>query len=343
MKKYRFLAAAFVLAASVSAATSSAAARDAIRVATTKSSGSATIYIAKDRGYFDKEGLDVSWTYFENQNDLTSSVIAGQNDVATAGLIAGFYNVAAKQELRVIAGLISEKPHFQSATFVVTPAAYEKGLRAPKDLLKGARIGIATKGSAHQFALFRLADKYGVDPNTLKIVTMQSNGNILAALQNNAVDAAVMSAVPAATAAAAGAGKIVGYVGDETPGNGPSFFTRADVIGTKRDEMVRFLRAMLQAAKDYDAAFQQLGPDGKPVRTKEADDILAIVSKYTEQPVSVISGAMTYIDPKGGFTLDEMKTQIATWQEVGMVDRSVTADKLLDTSLLDEAISKKSN
>ncbi|MEZ2127807.1 MULTISPECIES: ABC transporter substrate-binding protein [unclassified Sinorhizobium] len=343
MKKTRAFVAAILFTAAALAGMSDAFARDTLRVATTRTSGSATLYLAKDKGYFDEEGIDVEWTYFENQNDLTASIIASQNDVATAGIIAGFYNVAAKQNLRVIAGLISEKPHFVSATYVVTPSAYEKGIRTPKDLLNGARIAIATKGSAHQYALLRLADKYGVDPNSIKVVTMQSNGNILAALKTNAVDAAVMSAVPGAAAAADGAGKIAGYVGDETPGNGPSFFARADVVKTKRDTMVRFLRAMLRAAKDYDAAFQQLGSDGRPVRTKEADDILAIVSKYTGQPVSVISGAMTYIEPDGDFPASEMKTQIETWQQVGMVDSSVTADELLDTTLLNDAKSKKTN
>lgn len=334
---WKIMAVAVFAATSILPAALHAQTRDVVRVATVKSAGAATLFWAKDKGYFNDEGIDVEWTYFDNLNALTASIIAGQNDVSTSGIIAGFYNMAGKQNLKIIAGLVSEKPGFRTATFVVTPKAYEAGVKTPIDLLKGQRIAVATVGSAHQYALLKLADKYGTDPAGMKIVALQSNGNLLAALKTNAVEAAVMSSIPGAAAAADGAGRIVGYVGDETPYNGIAFLSRGDTVEKKREAMVRFIRAMLRANKDYDAAFQQKGPDGVPVRKAAAQDIMAVVSKWTEQPVKVIAEAMPYIEPDGDLKLSEVQQQVKLWQQSGMVDKTVVAEGLLDTSILDAA------
>ncbi|MBI1218578.1 MAG: hypothetical protein GC186_08520 [Rhodobacteraceae bacterium] len=318
-----------------------AAARELIRVATAKAAGAATIFMAKERGYFADEGIDVQWTFFDNQQSLAASVISGSEDIAASGIPAGFFNIATKNHLKLIAGSGAEKPGFRSATFVATPDAYAAGETAPKDMLT-KKIALSTLGSAHQYALILLAQKYGIDPKALHLIPMQGNGNIVAALTNHAVDAAIMSSVPAATAEANGYGKIIGYAGDETPYNGISFYTRDDEIQNHRAAVVGFLRAMIRAGKDYDAAFQQIGADGKPVRGKGADDILALVSKYTDQPVNVVSAAMTYIEPECSLPEAQVAQQISNWQALGMVDPSVKAADVMDLGPLNDALAPKS-
>ena len=65
--------------------------------------------------------------------------------------------------------------------------------------------------------------------------------------------------------------------------------------------------------------------------------MLAIISEAIGQPTEVVQSSLIYLEPKGAFDVDLAASQISLWQELGLVDKSVTVDNALDTSLLTEA------
>ena len=74
------------------------------------------------------------------------AVVSGDADFGTTAFTAGFYNLAAKGGLKVIAAQSAEKPGYPLVAIAVTNAAWDAGVPTVKDFA-GKRIAMTTAGS----------------------------------------------------------------------------------------------------------------------------------------------------------------------------------------------------
>jgi len=109
------------------------AAAESITIGLLKIPASGPIFIAKERGYFAAEGLDPHLVYFETGVPLSVGVVSGDLDFGAGALIAAFYNLASKGELRIIGALSREMPGFEGQGYIVGIRAYAAGFAALKD------------------------------------------------------------------------------------------------------------------------------------------------------------------------------------------------------------------
>ena len=96
-------------------------------------SSSGAVFIARDKGYFKEQGLDVETRIFTAAQQVPVAVTSGDVDFGVTGLTAGFYNLAGRGALKIIAAQSREAPGFQLVAYMVTKKAYDAGFTSLKD------------------------------------------------------------------------------------------------------------------------------------------------------------------------------------------------------------------
>src|SRR5262249_55637795 len=131
-----------------------------------------------------------------------------------------------------------------------------------------------------------------------------------------------------------GTGKILGWVGDETPWQLGALFTSPKNIIERRPVVEAFVRAYQKAATDYHKAFNTKDASGKLVRGEGFDDMMRIMAAAMQQPPELLEVGLPYVDPLGRLMVDDIYNQLAFWQSLNLVDKSADAKSILDLSFI---------
>ena len=323
---------AAVALAMVSVTPASAQKLEKVTVGALALSSSGAVFIARDKGYFKDQGLDVETRIFTAAQQVPVAVTSGDVDFGVTGLTAGFYNLAGRGALKIIAAQSREAPGFQLVAYMVTKKAYDAGFTTLKDFA-GKRVATTTTGSTFHYSIGLLAQKYGFDVKSVTLVALQSLPNMAAAFKGETVDATLAPVTTARALLAEGSGKVLGWVGDETPWQLGALFTRPQVIQGKRAIVEKFIRAYQKGAHDYHLAFNARDK-GQEVRGPGYDEALEIVAKAVNQPPERVKIGLPYVDPEARLDVGDIYNQVAFWQSQNLVDKSVDAKSILDLSFV---------
>lgn len=320
-----FVARAIILAACALAPPGAMA--ETIRIGTIKIALYAPIFIAQEKGYFAAEGLAAELVFFQAAEPVSVAVVSGDLDFGVTGTSGGFYNLAGHGSLRIIAAGAREVPGFQFFTLIASNPAYDRGLTSFKDLA-GHSVAVSQIGSPAHYSLALIAEKSGVDLKTIRVLPLQSIPNILSAVRGGQADAAIMNANSAMPAIGRGEMKLIGYAGDVAPWQVVTVYTGAATANNRHDTVARFLRAYRKGARDYHDAFTS--PDGTRKNGPTAGDILAILAKYTDQPVEQIKLALPFIDADGRLDVADIVHQIGWFRSQGMLKTEFDPQSIID-------------
>jgi NitT/TauT family transport system substrate-binding protein len=301
-------------------------AAETLRIGVLRLASSGPVFIAVERGYFAAEGLESELRFFEAAQPIAVATVAGDIDVGVTGLTAGFYNLAGKGALRIIGAQSREEPGYHLVAYLASNQAYAAGLTSLKEL-PGHSVAITQVGSTFHYSLGLLADKLGFALSQVRLVPLQSMGNMSAALESGQVDAALIPATLAVPMTAGGKARMLGWVGDETPWQLGAIFAGARTIAERRSTLVHFIAAYRRGARDFHDAFLR----GK-VEGAEAADLLAIIAKHTAQSPEQIRLGIPYVDRDAKLLALDIDRQVAWYQSQGLVDASVDAREILDLS-----------
>ena len=302
-----------------------ARADETVTVSAVRSTASAPMFIAAGKGYFAAEGLDVTFTYFTAALPVALAVVSRDADLGITGLSAGFYNLAGKGAVKIIAGGGREVPGGNLTAIIAGNQAYAQGLQHPRDIA-GKTLGLTTFGGPFHYDVIKLAEKYGFPLAGMKLLPLQSFDNIAAAIKGGTIDAALLTSVAAQPLEQRGDGKIIGWVGDEISWQLSAVFTSSANAAQRRPMLEHFLNAYRRATADYDAAFQH-GAHGE-----NAEDLVRIIGDYTKLSAEETRKSLGWIDRDGRLMDGNIADQIATWKKLGMVDAGVEADAIVDAS-----------
>jgi NitT/TauT family transport system substrate-binding protein len=138
--------------------------------------------------------------------------------------------------------------------------------------------------------------------------------------------------MPAATALPALAKneiRLMGWVGDETPGAQTSLvLTSTKAANDKQDQVKRFLRAYKKGARDYHEAF--IGVDEKPHDGPTAPQILPIVSKFVDLPPEQVKQGLPWIDAEGRVNVKDVIHQIEWDKAQGLLKPDIDGKNFID-------------
>lgn len=152
-----------------------------VRIANTDYAGTCAVLIAREKGYFKNEGLNVSLQSYTTGRAALDAVLKGQADMGTSADLPIMFAGMKQQPVAVLATLfVADKDY----GIIVRK---DKGITSPGDLA-GKRIGVALSTSAH-FALDAFLNRQKLASTDVKMVDMKPE-ELANALSKGDIDAA---------------------------------------------------------------------------------------------------------------------------------------------------------
>lgn len=161
------------------------ASAEQIKVGYLPVTGHAKFFIAKDKGFFAQEGLDVELIEFQNSADGLNAVIAGKLDIGAFGTTAPIAHLSKGAKIRIIGGVMGG-----DAALIATPANAPK-IASVSDL-KGKKVATVRMASGDAVLRGALKDK-GINWKTdLQIFELKSPPAVIEAVKSGQVDAGLV-------------------------------------------------------------------------------------------------------------------------------------------------------
>ena len=218
------------------------------------------LFVARDQGYFQKEGLDVELILM--RGGVANQALIGGNveftTVPTAGLQAALQGAPLKVVLSAF-----HKPMFWLYS--------RPQIRSVKEL-DNKKIAVSSLGAAGDSALRELIKKSGMDENRdVAVLAIGTTATRLGALSTGVVDAAMMTFPHNITAAEAGFRELVSFIASDIIQLQGAIVTREALLNMQPDVVEKFLRATIKGIIYYSTnrggAIQILARD---VKTQES-------------------------------------------------------------------------
>ena len=194
-------------------------------------------WVAKDEGIFDRNGLDVDLRYLPTNTSPTAAVLSGEVQVL----------VAAEQPIQAdLSG--ADLVYVAAPTETIFYSVYTRPEIVDGAGLKGKKIGITGAGAATETAARMALRNLRLDPE--RDITLSSMGtaqNILAGLQNGAIDAGVLSTPTTLQAQSLGMRELVNVARLNDPF--PSAWSAASraYVAAHQDTFARYVKSIAQA------------------------------------------------------------------------------------------------
>lgn len=181
----------------------------------------AALYVARDKGYFEEEGVNVEVVEIEAGTDSVAALVSGNAQVADVGF-DDLLELASEGEEGLI--MVQNILNRVTLTMVMNPdIAAEKGVSRDSPLeerfaaLEGLRIGITSPGAPTDKYMRYYLRQAGLDPDQdAEIIAIGGGSSLLAALESDQIDVFHLSPPTPYVAEAEGFGTVIidGPAGD---------------------------------------------------------------------------------------------------------------------------------
>jgi len=214
------------------------------------------LWIAQERGFFKKNGLNIDLTHIPT-NQAVQALVGGKIQFTTAGPQIIEANLAGADTVYILSPVNS---------FVFS--VYSKPEITSMKALAGKTIGATNKGTPTDIAGHMVVTQSGLKPDVdVKFAYLKELPALVAALQQGVIDAAILSAPSTLTARNFGLKELLNITALKIPFVQHGIGTTRSFISTNQDLVRRFVRS---AAEGIDYA------------RKNRADTIAIMSKYTK-------------------------------------------------------------
>jgi NitT/TauT family transport system substrate-binding protein len=300
-----------------------------VKIGSVKVAAFAALFVAQEKGYFAAEGVPAQLVFFEAAQPVAVAAVSGDIDFGVAAMTAGFYSLAGQGALKLIAAANREHPGFETQGFLVSDHAFVDGLTSLKSLA-GHSFAVTGPGGPPVYVVGGLlAEKYGFDFKTIRLVSLSTMPNINSALAGGQVDFTLSSLLGAmGDYVAKKQVHLLGWVGDEAPWQFGAVLTATKTANDRRDTVERFLRAYRKGARDYHDAVT--GLDRKRHDGPDTAATVAIVAKYLEAPVSVVAQGLPFIDAEARLDTKDIVHQVEWYKSQGLLKDNVDANAVID-------------
>lgn len=328
----RFLAAGALAAAFIAAAPASAA--DKVRVGINNVISDVVFHLARERGFFKEQGLEVELVVFDSGPKMIAPLGAGQIDVGAGASSAGLYNAAARGiNIKVVADKGSTPTGYDYMPLMVRKDLVDSGKVKTVADLKGLKVGAVGPGAATNAKLAHILAGAGLsykDVNHNYIGYPQQ----VAAFTTGAIDAAITTE-PSATQAVDN--KVAArFVVDGYPSQQVAVLLYGgDFIAQRRDVAQRFMNAYVKSARVFNDATAGGRFDGKG-----ADEVVRTIMRTTGLKDAELFRKMipNGIDPDGKVDVVSMAEDLRFFTDNGYLEKPGKVEDVVDPSFAVEAV-----
>ncbi len=304
-------------------------------VATTLSITDLNLFIARSRGWFREEGLDVTIVSTDSAARMIPALASGEVDVAGGAPSAGLYNAVGRGiGIRIVADKSATPPGRYSQMLVVRKALVESGRVKSVADIKGLRIATAAVGSAAMGTLARLYKMAGIGPGDVERAYLNVPQQI-AALQNGAIDAGFPTEPVASEIIRQNiAAKLL--TDDQIyPGHQIAVLYYSGQFRERRPEAARaFMRAYLRGARAVNASIVQ----GR-IAGADADEFIGLLAENTpvKDRALLRSLIVSYCSDDGLPNVASLGEDFDIFRSEKLIETPVSVDAALDLSIVREA------
>lgn len=303
-------------------------AADHVKVGTTRLISYVSVPVGLAHGYFQAQGLDVEQIYFDSAQPIAVAAASGDIDFGVAGPSAGFYNLAAQGQIKLIGATGGDSKGFHALEFLASNKAWNGGLKTPHDL-PGHSVAITQVGTALHSIIGVLADNDGFPMSAVELKPLQSNGTVTSALVGGTVDAAVMPNGPILNLVDKGQIKFLGWTSDYAALKaGVMLLATKHDLDDRSDVVKRFLIAYRQASREIHDAFT--GPDEVRRNGPTAPEIIQIISDFTGLTPEQVDASAPYVLPNAEIDLVAYQSQITWLKSQGLLKTNIHIEDLVD-------------
>jgi NitT/TauT family transport system substrate-binding protein len=295
-----------------------------VKVCYSAISGTQSIVIyAKEKGIFEKYGLDIDPIFINGGAKSITAILAGSVDICQVAGTSVVNAVVAGQDAVLIAGIFDR---------FISSLMAQPEIKTPADL-KGKTIGIPDFGGSTEAVLEAGLKQSGLDP--AKDITFLAIGDAtqrITAMETKQIAATLFTPPATLDAKKKGYNEIINLSQMDIPFQHTAIATSRAFIKNHREVASNFLKAMMEAiyamkkdpqgAKTVIASFTKLDPTKDAAAIDEAYNEL-ILKDLKDIPQVSIPGIQFLIDSAAVSNPDAAK---------------ITPEMVVDTSLLDEII-----
>jgi len=185
MKRLKWAGVAVALAALGTAGAARAENLEKLRIGYLPVTGHAKFFVAKEQGFFAKEGFDVELVEFVNSADGINALKAGKIDVGAFGTTAPLVHISKGTDLRIIGGIMGE-----DAAIVTTPDK-ARTLKSVADL-RGKKIATVRLASGDAVLRGALHDANIDWKKDVQIFELKNPPAVIEAIKTGQVDVGVV-------------------------------------------------------------------------------------------------------------------------------------------------------
>jgi NitT/TauT family transport system substrate-binding protein len=317
----------------------SARADDLIRVGEGPFITGGGFFIAREKGYFKKLGIDIQTREFQDGAFAVPSMIAGELEMTLMTANASLFNSVAKgAPLVIVLDRGNNKPGSAYTVVNVTQELYDAGVKSLADFakLKGKKVGVGATGSINQYFLAQGLLKAGLDPaKDVEWVLNVPQPDLMKMLGQKQVDATDLAYQFGFFAQNNKWGPIIVTDDQIVPGAEiATYAIRKDFLQKNRDAVVRFAMAYLQGVKEFNAAAKD------PTKHPDIVDILAKNTALNKpELVKAIAPNWSYINEDGAPLVDSIMDMQEFWsgKYFTYVEKKVSREQLFDLSIARDA------
>lgn len=297
----------------------------------------AGFFIAKEKKFFEDEGLDVELQVFQASSAPMNPLLAkGELDVGGGNLTAGLFTAnEAGANVKIVADKGSVRENADYIKLLVRKDLIESGRYKSLKDLKGLKMSFtALGGTSQEAAAAVLLKKGGLKPTDVEFIKMSySDSNKALALKT--IDAVVQVEPFVTMAEQEGLAKAVTGVYAVYPGQqSAGVFYSPSFIKDKREAAVKFMRAYIRGCRAYNAAFSQ------GAKASEREEIVAILMKWTSLKDKSLYEKMTPagLDRDGRLNMASLKQDAEYYLSQGYIKSAPAWDTIVDNHFVDEAV-----
>ena len=197
----------------------------------------ASIWTAKEMGFYAKQGLDVDLVLLVGAPLAVSALVSGETPIVHAGASAVVASNLQGSGAVLVAGGANRFPYVLFVTDVI---------KRVEDL-RGKKFGVSRIGGADNAAAVTVFNKLGIKESEVTYVQAGSIPARLAAMQSNALQATLLQAPETLKAKEIGMRALLDFTKLDVEWQQNGVATTRDYIKKKPDTVRRFLRAYVEA------------------------------------------------------------------------------------------------
>jgi NitT/TauT family transport system substrate-binding protein len=283
------------------------------------------VLLAKEKGYFEDQGLDVRLEALAGGSDMVVLTANGNYDIGMGGTGPAYFNATQRGiSLKIIGPLHFERDP-QATPLMVSKERFDSGELTSIADLRGKKVSVNARG-ATEYWLDTALRTGGLTIADIDLQTL-SFPDVPAALESGALDAAMLGE-PLATQAERN-GIAVRLTSDFPENFQPTFiWVNPDFALDHPDLTTGFMAGMMLGCRDL------WGDDW------DSDENLSILNKYTNVPADLIrEAARTYCEPNGEINIEDLATLQQFFADRGLLEYTelLAVEDLIDRSFADAA------